>query len=250
MESKIVERLDFLLKPVAVYFADEKPLSFTQFEQGKRGCVGSMLIESSQGKVVLFDEETYGCAGGGVGLCFGDAFTRSGHPTESLLSTGDEALAALGKSYTRSLGRGERFFASPDLAEKWKTEFPYGNNPKKYVVFMPLIDTSTEPDLVLVFANPDQLSALLIMAGYLRGTAINVIAPFGAACQSIAWAYQQIVEEQPKAVMGFFDISQRGRIPKDLLSLTIPYQLFKEMDDHADDGCLTTEVWLNIAGRS
>jgi len=249
MQSKIVEALDFALKPVAIYFSDETPREYVQFQKGKRGCVGSMLIESAQGKTALFDRETYGCAGGGVGLCFGDVFTERDHPIESLLSTGDEALAALGKTHARSLGRGERFFASPELAGKWKAEFPYGRSSKEYVIFMPLGDASTEPDLVMLFANPDQLSALVIMAGYQRGTALNVIAPFSAACQSIAWAYQQLEEEQPKAIMGFFDISQRGGIPKDLLSLTMPYRMFKEMDDSADNGCLTTEVWQRIADR-
>ncbi|MCL1797669.1 MAG: DUF169 domain-containing protein [Eggerthellaceae bacterium] len=249
MNSRLVEKLAFALEPVAVSFTDDKPSDALQFEEGKRGCVGSMLVAAAEGKTAVFDEKTYGCAGGGVGLCFGDTFTKNNHPTECLLSTGDEALAAQGRTFARSLGRGERFFASPELAAKWKAEFPYAETPQKYVVFMPLGKVQQSPDLVCIFANPDQLSALVILAGFSRGSALNVIAPFGAACHSIAFARKESQADCPKAVMGFFDISQRHAIPKDLLTLTMPFTLFKEMDEAADESCLSTKEWERIATR-
>jgi len=251
MYSKLTEKLQFVLGPVAVYFTDEKPEGAVQFEEGKRGCVASMLIAAAKGETAVFDDRTYGCPGGGVGICFGDTFTKNYHPTESLLSTGDEALASLGRTHTKSLGRGERFFATPELAGKWKSAFPFTETPEKYVVLRPLsqIDATNPPDLIHIFANPDQISALVIMSGFNRGERVNAVAPFSAACQSIAIAYQEIGKKSPKAIIGFFDISQRHKIPKEILSFTVPYSMYRDMEDSVDESCLTTEAWEKIAGR-
>lgn len=252
MNSVLCDKLKFRLNPVGVFFTDERPENAVQARPGQRVCAASMLIAcAGRGVTAAFDEETYGCAGGGVGLCFGNAFEKNGHPTEALLSRGDEVLRAQGKTYTRSLGIGERFFETPELVRKWADAVPYTETEQRYVVFRPLSDIpdGQRPDLVVLFANPDQLSALVVLSGYCRGTAWNVAAPFASACQSILLAYQQIGKPEPQAVMGFFDLSQRCNIPKELLSLTVPYAMFEELEHGAKDGCLETEAWKKIAGR-
>lgn len=52
-----------------------------------------------------------------------------------------------------------------------------------HFVFAPLSRWSEvgTPDLVYIFANADQLSALVTMQGFHNGKALNTIAPFGAA---------------------------------------------------------------------
>jgi uncharacterized protein (DUF169 family) len=161
MTSKLVERLNFKMPPVAIFFTDKKPENALQFQEGKHGCVAAMLIAASKGKVVLFDEKTYGCPGGGVGLCFGDTFTKNHHPIEYLLSTGNKELAAK-PHMPKALADGERFYASPELAKKWRDSFPYTELQTKYVVFKPLalVSEDEKPDLLQLYANPDQLSAM------------------------------------------------------------------------------------------
>ena len=51
--------------------------------------------------------------------------------------------------------------------------------------------------LVLIFANADQISALVTMQGFHNGKAVNTLAPFGAACHSIVYAAEQIDKEEP-----------------------------------------------------
>ena len=116
-ESKLVNKLQFSLNPVAIYFTDEKPEEAMQFKEDAWGCVASMIISASKGKTAVFDENTYGCAGGGVGLCFADAYEKRNFPIDCLLSTGDEALEELGKTSRKSMGRGERFFENWQVAE-------------------------------------------------------------------------------------------------------------------------------------
>lgn len=252
MNSTLCEKMHFKLAPVAIYFTDEKPEGAFQAEKGKRVCAASMLVAAAKKEVVsVFDEETYGCPGGGVGLCFGDAFKKKNHPTEALLSRGDEVLAQQGLDIGISFGNGERFFDTPELVRKWRDAIPYTETPQKYVVFKPfsMVSEQERPDLVMLFANPDQLSVLVILSGYYRGKAVNVVAPFVSACQSILLAYQEIDKEMPNAIMGYFDISQRASIPKELLSLTVPFKMFAELERGALDGCMETPAWAKIQDR-
>ncbi len=252
MKSTLCEMLNFKLNPVAIFFTDEKPENAFQAEPGQRVCAASMLVAAAKNDVVsVFDEDTYGCPGGGVGLCFGNTFKKRNHPTEALLSNGDEVLKELGINLPVSFGNGERFFATPELVRKWADAVPYTETPQKYVVFKPLhmVEESETPDLVFIFANPDQLSALVIMSGYYRGQALNVLAPFASGCQSILLAYQEIGKELPNAIMGYFDISQRSNISKELLSLVMPYKMFCEIEKGAPDGCLITHSWEMIKDR-
>ena len=252
MKSILCERLNFKLPPVGIYFTDEKPEGAFQAKKGMRVCAASMLVAAAQKNTVsVFDEETYGCAGGGVGLCFGNAFQKKGHPTDALLSRGNEVFTQRGELPPHDLGKGERFFATAELVRKWANSVPYTETAQKYVVFQPFLQATENnpPDLVHFFANPDQLSVLVISAGYYRGTALNVIAPFASACQSILLAYQEIGKEMPRAILGYFDISQRASLPKELLSMVVPYELYLEMERGAADGCMQTPAWEKICRR-
>ncbi len=253
MDSKLSEELRLKFEPVAIIFTDEKPSDALQFKEGKRGCVASMLrTVASQGKIAVFDEKTYGCPGGGVGLCFGDTFTETNHPTQYLLSTGGKMFAnAKSKGIPKGLERGERYFASPEVALKWKNSMPYTKTSKKYVVFKPLskIDNTCLPELICIFANPDQISALVIMSGFNNGEIQNVLAPMGAACHSILFAYQESKKEHPRAILGLFDIAQRHRVPKEMLTFTVPFNMFLEIEKDVSESCLTTHSWEQIKDR-
>ncbi len=151
----------------------------------------------------------------------------------------------------RSLGKGERFYDTPELVRKWADAIPYTETPQKYVVFKPLhlVGEKELPDLIVFFVNPDQLSVLVILSGYYRGRALNVVAPFSSACQSVLLAYQEIEKEYPNAILGYFDISQRNYLSKELLSFTVPYKMYKELEAGAVDGCMETPVWKKIENR-
>ena len=254
MESLILERLKLKMQPVGVSFTDIKPDNSFEPERDKRTCVMTMILECSKGRIVAFSDETCTCAGGAVGLCFGDAFTRRKHKTVELLSTGMENTGNTDKgtaTLSPHLRYGERFFASPEIAQRWKESLPYTDALGKYTVLTPLSewDENKPPELVYLFADPDQLSALVIMCGFYRGAPLNVVAPFAAACQSILLAYQEINKDEPKAIMGGFDISQRHSFSKELLTLTMPYRMFSEIESGIDKGCLTTDSWTHIAHR-
>lgn len=134
---------------------------------------------------------------------------------------------------------------------KWRNAMPYSEKAYPRIVFAPQSrwEEVGTPDLVFVFANPDQISVLVTLQGFYSGKAMNTIAPFGAACHSIVYAAEQMEQEEPFAVMGLFDISQRSKALENYLSMTMPYSVWETITKDLDKSCLTTHSWKKIEPR-
>jgi len=249
MHSHIAESLAVKHVPIAIVLANEKPADGSQFKPGRFGCVAAMLLTATKGRTVFFDRETFGCPGGGVGLGFGDCYTRMGFPIDRLLSTGGTARPADGQRY--DIREGERFHRSPEVTRRWLAEFPFRQIPTTYLIAKPLSDATEADRVALVHwhVNPDQLSALVTLAGFERGLVETATAPWGAACQSIAFALAEAERPRPRGVIGFFDISRRHQVDRDILSFTAPYALHAEMEAAVPDSFLLTEPWLRLKER-
>ena len=146
---------------------------------------------------------------------------------------------------------GERFFVTEEVAEKFRNSMPYSEKAYPRIVFAPMSrwDAIGLPDLVYLFVNPDQLGALVSMLCSHNGVVTNTIAPYCSACQSIMFAAEQMEREEPMAVMGLFDISQRYQPLANLLSLTMPYSRWDDLSVDLDKSCLTSHSWRKIEER-
>jgi uncharacterized protein (DUF169 family) len=247
MNSKLVDALRVKRQPVAIILTNEKPAQALQFKEGGRGCIAAFLLAASEGRTSVFDRKTFGCPGGGTGLGFGDCYV--GFPINRLLSTGGSV--ELGNGQTWDMHEGERFFESPETASAWAAALPIRDIPTEYVVFKPLheVTEADQPTLIQLFANGDQLSALITLAGFSRGTIENAIAPWGAACHSILFSYAEAERDMPRGVIGFFDISQRHRVEPGILTFTVPYRMFREMEGNIEKSFLRTDPWLKLQER-
>ena len=63
------------------------------------------------------------------------------------------------------------------------------------------------------------------------------------------YAAEQLDKEEPVAIMGLFDISQRYKPLANLLSLTMPYSRWAGLAEELDKSCLTTHSWRAIEKR-
>jgi uncharacterized protein (DUF169 family) len=238
MKSRIAKELKLKYSPVAVLFTDEKPVGAAQFEEGRWGCVAAMHSAATKGRTVVFDRKTYGCPGGGTGLGFGNTQTPD---IAGFLSTG---------TATRE---GEAYWKTPELAQAYVDALPMTDIPYTYVVFKPLseVDPAVEaPVLINFYANPDQLSALFVLANYGRATPDNVTVRMGAGCQTICLIpLHEAQHDPPRAVIGMFDISARPHVDPDILSFSIPFRMFQEMEANVSGSFLEKSAWQKVRDR-
>ena len=249
MQSKLVEMLHLDLEPVGIYFGNAEAECDTVAEPGKRNCVVPFLLAAACGKVAGIAEEGCTCPGGTVGLCFGDGFTRKNPNIHKMLSQGMGDAAP--EQAPPMMREGERFFCDEEAALKWRGAMPFSERGFPRVVLAPESRWGEigEPDLVYVFADADRISALVTMLGFRSGRAVNTVAPFGAACHSIVFAAEQLESDDPMAVIGLFDISQRSKAIANYLSLTMPLALWESMHEDLGKSCLTTHSWKEIEKR-
>jgi uncharacterized protein (DUF169 family) len=247
VNSTLVEALGLTSSPVAVVLAAEKPDDALSFREGVWGCVMATLIAVSKGRSAVYDRATFGCAGGGTALGFGNQYEECGLEIDLLLSTGSGEQVRR----TSRMGEGERFFKSPEQVHAWLETVPFRDVPAEFVVLKPLelVAENETPEVVTFFVNPDQLSALVTMTDYERGTGDSVIAGFAAACQPILWALQEAESDHPRGVIGFFDISQRHRVDREVLTFTVPWKLLLEMERNVEGSFLQMEDWLKLRER-
>lgn len=270
MESRIAKAVGLKYTPVAILLADGKPENALQFKKGKWGCVMFMFANAARGKTAAFDAETYGCWGGGVGLGFGNAYLHFPGGVECFahfLSSGNvqwekgrevaKALeGAAGKEFTENFLEGEGYVKTAELVKQWLEDVPMTEVKSSYVLFKPLpeIDSEVEkPETVVFLANPDQLSALVILANYGREGMENVIIPWAAGCQTIGiLPYREAKSGKPRAVVGLTDISARkyvrALLGSECLSFAMPWEMFLEMESNVEGSFLERHTWQSLQG--
>jgi len=249
MNCKIVEMLHLVYEPVGVFFSNTDAKSDLEAMPGKHNCVIPFILAAAKGKITSMDEAGCTCPGGAVGACFGDGFTRLNSDIHIMLSQGFGDKAPEGAPPI--VKEGERFFCDETVAMKWRNSQTFSDKAYPRIVFAPLSrwEEVGKPDLVYILANPDQISALVALLCFHDGKITHTLAPYGAACQSILYAAEQLDKEEPCAIMGLFDISQRSVAIKDYLSMTMPLVLWENMMKDLDKSCLTTHSWKNIEKR-
>jgi uncharacterized protein (DUF169 family) len=264
MESKIAQAISLKYDPVAIIWTDDKPERALQFKKGGFGCVMNMLASAAKGRTAVFDRETFGCPGGGVGLGFGNPYlnfpggincfygflSNGNEHTENGRSVAEKMGSFARKELIDDFRHGEGYIKSPELVKKWVDRLPIVDIPAKYTVFKPLKEADLnieEPAIVTFLVNPDQLSALVVLANYGRESNDNVIVPFAAGCQSIGIIpYRECSSENPKGVIGLVDISARNNIRqmgKDLMTFAVPFKMFNEMEGNIEGSFLQKESW-------
>ena len=149
---------------------------------------------------------------------------------------------------------GERYMKSPEQVMRFIRGLPITDIPAPYVVFKPLseVDDEAACQVVIFFADPDQLSALVILANYDRETNENVIIPYAAGCQTVGiYPYREASADLSRAVVGLTDISARTYIRQQLgdhlMTFAVPLKMFKEMEGNVGGSFIERSVWQKLA---
>jgi hypothetical protein len=107
------------------------------------------------------------------------------------------------------------------------------------------------PKVIVFFVDPDQLSALVVLANYDRQNNENVIIPYAAGCQTMGiYAYREAEAERQRAVVGLTDLSARVYIRKqlgdNLMTFTLPLQMYEEMEGNVRGSFLERPTWQTL----
>lgn len=266
MNSRIADAIALTNHPVALTWTDTASEGAISFKAGRWGCVMSLFATvAAKARVGVFDRQTYGCWGGGTGLGFGrcyqtfpggeDCFCRfladGNERTEDGRKAGEMVASWGTRKMTEDFVKGERYLKDAVTAQAWLDVLPIRDIPAKYVVIKPLEQVDLARDdvkSVTFFVDPDRLSALVSLASYTTPQRENVITPWGAGCQSIGlFAYRELENEHPRAVIGLTDISARNTVRpalgKNVMSFTAPWPVFLRMEDSVEGSFLQRPSW-------
>ena len=238
MKSKIAEAIKLKNHPVAVIRTDDKPDGALMFKEGKWGCVVAMINAASKGKTVALSNATVVCQGGHAGCGFGpyeEGFV------DRFLADG-EGLQV----------EGERYKASQELALKFMRWQAVPEGQKEFVVMKPLseVTEADSPEAVIFLVNADRLSGLATLANFDTENQDNVKHYFGAGCgQSIGNVLDASMRGSRECFIGMTDPSARKVLPADVMSFSIPFKRFLEMEENADKSFFHTKTWETICKR-
>jgi uncharacterized protein (DUF169 family) len=268
MESRIAQAIALRHQPLALIWSDEKPAKAVQFQENKWGCIMWLAASAAKGKTAVCDRKTFGCFGGGVGMGFGNQYQHFPGGEDCFchfLSSGNDQweqgrqAAEQVKPFLReesydNFVYGERYLKRPEQVKKFIEALPITDIPAAYVVFKPLSAVDAAEDqlkVVVFFADPDQISALVVLANYGRGDNENVIMPYAAGCQTIGiYPYREGRSDRPRAVVGLTDLSARVYIRKQLgdhlLSFAVPPALFEEIEGNVEGSFLQRPTWQSL----
>jgi len=130
--------------------------------------------------------------------------------------------------------------------------------PAQYVVVKPLgLSDPENEDIksVTLFVDPEQLSALVVLANYTDPDLENVAVPWGAGCQIMGiFAYRELERAHPRALVGMTDLSARlnvrASLGRNVLSFTMPWPLFVKMEQNVEGSFFQRRTWQELRSRS
>lgn len=225
--------------PIIFYYTDEAGRA----EKAKPGsgarCVINALAKVRDGQSLAYDVDAVGCPGGKKYLGFTDTLMPD---FNYFLSCGIPGKL-----------EGERYKKSPEMVQEFMAKhMPAMKASGKYIVFKrwDMLDAADSPEVVIFFAEADVLSGLFTLASFDEAGQNMAIAPFGSGCSSIVqYPYLEKDSENPRCVIGMFDVSARPFVPRNTLTFAAPVNLFTRMVDNMEESFLITPSWKAVQNR-
>ncbi|MCX6304986.1 MAG: DUF169 domain-containing protein [Bacteroidetes bacterium] len=224
--------------PIAFYYAEDPGDVSRANLPTEHSCIVCELALVRKGRPLAWNVQSLGCGGARRYL----GYTEKMRPNfEYFLSHGIPGEM-----------EGERYIQTPEMVKELMSGLSCIPAKGKYIVFKRFdqLTPDDNPDAVIFFAKPDVLSGLFTLANFDQPDGNGVISPFGSGCGAIV--YQPLLQndqENPKAILGMFDVSARPCVPKDALSFSIPMKKFVTMVGNMDESFLVTETWNTVKKR-
>lgn len=224
--------------PVAYSYTDEVTAAEHADSRDEEHCVIASFQRVRQGHTFVYSTDSPGCKGWRRYT----GFSQSLRPKfEFFLSCGIPGEI-----------EGERYKKSPDLVTSYLESHPAFEAPGRFLVFKrwDKLTRNDTPLAVVFFASADVLSGLFALANYDRSDPHGVISPAGSGCSTIVnYPYWEAQSDQPRCVLGMFDVTARAQVSATLLTFTIPFKRLVQMVANMDESFLTTPAWDTMRAR-
>jgi len=236
------EVLSLKESPLGIYYTNDPPDGKTPkagMDPGAHLCmIGLLKRARHHGETVYFDREHFGCPGGAYYMGF---FESPRPQIEYFLSCGIPGQM-----------EGERYIKTPELARAYFLKMKPRPAPARYCVFKPVekFREGERPEVVVFFGPPDILSGLFTLTNYALELTDGVYTPFGSGCGTIlTYPLKEAEKEEPRAVLGMFDVSARPMVERDILTLSMPFSVFLKLLENVSGSFLETESWKKVHKR-
>ncbi len=225
--------------PITFYYTNEEGHAEKVKPGSAARCVIGALADVRDGQSLAFDVDAVGCPGGKKYLGFTDTLMPD---FNYFLSCGIPGKL-----------EGERYKKSPEMVQEFmEKHMPAMKAPAKYIVFKrwDMLEAADSPEVVIFFAEADVLSGLFTLASFDEADQNMVIAPFGSGCSSIVqYPYLEKDSENPRGVIGMFDVSARPFVPQSTLTFAAPVSKFTQMVENMEESFLITSSWEAVQKR-
>jgi hypothetical protein len=215
--------------PVGFYDAPD-PAAFAPLvrpEPGQRMCIFAFYERWLEGNTLHLTADNTGCRGAGRWLWGAETHWR--------------------QDFVEFLVDREGLRASHELMDRW-LDHNAGYTPEHPHLLIGLLREEQYAHLktVTFFANPDQLSALMIGAYYHSAPSDPppVIAPFGSGCMELIPLFEDF--SIPQAIIGATDIAMRRHLPPDVLAFTVTMPMFERLCGLDERSFLHKPFWQNL----
>jgi uncharacterized protein (DUF169 family) len=268
--TQLEQALGLRYPPLAIFFSRELPAGV---KLSSPMCAMVLVAQAAKGETVALTKDSCRCHGAASGFsldklrldhfpggpeCFlrflsiGNESWEQGRAVRAQLEEGGAPII-----FITEFSEGEGFRKNPQLVQDWIDTLPEVEPEGAHVILKPLGDVSESerPKVVSFLVNPDQLSALVVLANFARKGSDNVRVPFGAGCHCMGtYAFDEAEKDEPRAIIGLTDISARFYLGKplgrDILSFTVPMKMFEEMESNVEESFLTRFAWKTMMAKS
>lgn len=225
----LLDKIGLEFPPVGFYDAPDPALfqPLVEPEPGRRACIFAFYEHWRNGQTLRITKENYGCRGAAHWLCGIESRDRESFVRFLVDDEGLKASHALMNQWLDARGGYKQEHPDLLIGPLQQNQYPY----LKTVTF---------------FANPDQLSALVLGAQYYNapGDPPPVIAPFGSGCSQLVALFDDLTT--PQAVIGATDIAMRQHLPQDILALTVTKAMFERLCELDERSFLFKPFWRRL----
>jgi len=224
--------------PFTFYYSDNEEGAELVQPPKAHQCIIAPLAKVRKGDSLCFGSDSIGCGGGKRYLGYAQDIMPN---FEYFLSCGIPGKL-----------EGERYKKTPEIVNKMMENLPSFEAPGRFIIFKrwDKLETSDNPEVVIFFAQPDVLAGLYTLAGFEETDQNGVITPFGSGCSTIvSTPYLENNLDNPRAIIGMFDISARPFVPKEILSFAAPWKKFIRMIENMEESFLITQSWERVKKR-